>query len=69
LALARFCYFGLNIGLAVRLITDLIFSYTHNRFIGAVMALSGIPQVIAVAIFLYIVWKRVRQVEGLKANP
>lgn len=69
LALARFCYFGLNIGLAVRLLTDLIFSYTHNRLIGAVMALSGIPQVMAVAIFLYIVWKRVRQIEGLKANP
>jgi hypothetical protein len=69
LPLARTCYFGLNLGLAVRLITEPIFWYTQNRLVGGLMALSGIPQLIAVAIFLYIVWMRVRQVEGLKANP
>ncbi|MDZ7289447.1 MAG: hypothetical protein ONB44_21925 [candidate division KSB1 bacterium] len=68
LLLARLCYFGLNLGLPVRLISELIFSYTHNRLLGALMVLSGIPQFVAVAIFLYIVWKRVRLIEGLKAN-
>ncbi len=68
-ALARFCYLGLNIGLAVRLVADLLFAHTGNHFMGALMALAGIPQVAAAAIFLYVVWKRVRQVSGLKANP
>lgn len=69
LPLARLCYFGLNLGLVTRLITEPIFWYSQNRLIGGLMALSAIPQVMAVLIFLYIVWIRVRLVEGLKPNP
>lgn len=59
---------GLNLGLAARLILELLFSYTQNNFAGGLLALSGVPQFIAASIFLYIVWKRVRQVEGLRTN-
>ncbi|NUM75208.1 hypothetical protein HUU40_12670 [candidate division KSB1 bacterium] len=68
LPLARTCYFGLNLGLAARLILEPLFSYTQNNFAGGLLALSGVPQFIAASIFLYIVWKRVSQVEGLKTN-
>lgn len=68
-ALAHFCYLGLNIKRRVRRVAALLFCQTGNHLMGGLMALAGIPQVAAAAIFLYVVWKRVRQVSGLKANP
>ncbi len=66
---ARYCYFALNIGLAARLVSEPVFFYKHEPAWGAVMTASGVLQLSAAGVFMYIVFKRVRKIAGLKANP
>jgi len=66
---ARYCYFALNAGLAARLVCEPVFFLNRDAFAGTVLVLSGVIQLSAAAVFLHIVWKRVRRIDGLKANP
>jgi hypothetical protein len=64
--LAWAAYTCLNVGLLLRLAAEPFFMMGGPRWLAALLALSGVLQVAAVLLFGWLIWARIRPMEGVR---